>query len=229
MNKVWYLSQINIFEGMNNEDMIEINLLDAINHFNWFPKNTLVQTPGKVREGLFFVKEGKLKLYMLNERGKKITLDILERGNLFGELNSFSLGTKRVYIETMESSLICSLSEDQFKKLMIHRPQLAQKLIKILSDRLKERDDQLEKLAIHGLRTRVLHLFCTLSVKFGVIREGDVLINLALPQEEIANMLCASQEAVSGVMNELVNDGIIKTSHMSVLLSKTMLENKFHE
>lgn len=223
MNK--YLSQISLFEGMTNEDMIESNLLDTINHFQWFPRKTLVQTPENVCEGLFFVKEGKLRLYILNENGRQFTIDILARGNVFGALKSFSFGTNRVFIETMESSLICSLSENQFKKLMIRRPQLALKFIKFLSGRLKERDDQLEQLAIHGLRHRVLRLFSALSVKFGVIREGYVLIDLALSQQEIAKLLGASQEAVRGVMNELVKEGAIKTSRMNVQLAITMLED----
>ncbi|MGO4276958.1 Crp/Fnr family transcriptional regulator, partial [Paenibacillus sp. TAF58] len=135
--------------------------LDTFHHFNWITNNTLVQTPDSAREGLYFVKEGKLRLYKLNDSGKQFTLGILTRGNIFGELNSFSFGTRRVYIETMESSLLCTMSEPQFERLMINRPQLALKFLKALSDRLKEREVQLEQLALHDLRKRVLHLLST--------------------------------------------------------------------
>lgn len=36
-------------------------------------------------------------------------------------INSFSLRTKRVYIETMEASFLCSMSEPQFGRLMLNR------------------------------------------------------------------------------------------------------------
>ncbi|MDD9269693.1 Crp/Fnr family transcriptional regulator [Paenibacillus sp. GCM10023248] len=224
MNKLWYLSQISIFEEMSREEMREIDQLDTIHHFNWITKNTLVQTPESTREGLYFVKEGKLRLYKLNDSGKQFTLGILTRGNIFGELNSFSFGTRRVYIETMESSLLCTMSEPQFERLMINRPQLAFKFLTALSDRLKEREDQLEQLALHGLRERVLHLLYTLSVKFGVIQDGYALIDLPLSHQEIANMLGASREAVSGVMSELAKEGVVKTSRMSIQLAVTILE-----
>jgi len=224
MNKLWYLSQISIFEEMSREEMREIDQLDTIHHFNWITKNTLIQTPETAREGLYFLKEGKLRLYKLNDNGKQFTLGILTRGNIFGELDSFSFGTRGVYIETMESSLVCTMSEPQFERLMINRPQLALKFLKALSDRLKEREEQLEQLALHGLRERLLHLLTTLSAKFGVIQEGYALIDLPLSHQEIANMLGASREAVSGVMSELAKEGVVKTSRLSVQLAVTVLE-----
>lgn len=224
MNKLWYLSQISIFEEVSPEEIREIDQLDTIHHFNWITKNTLVQTPESPSEGLYFVKEGKLRLYKLNDDGKQFTLGILTRGNIFGELNSFSFGTKSVYIETMESSLLCTMSEPQFERLMINRPQLALKFLKALSDRLKEREEQLELLALHGLRKRLLYLLSTLSTKFGVIQDGYALIDLPLSHQEIANMLSASREAVSGVMSELAKEGVVKTSRLSVQLAVTILE-----
>lgn len=224
MNKLWYLSQISIFEEMSREEIREIDQLDTIHHFNRITKNTLIQTPESACEGLYFVKEGKLRLYKLNDSGKQFTLGILTRGNIFGELNSFSFGTRRVYIETMESSLLCTMSEPQFERLMINRPQLALKFLKALSDRLKEREEQLEQLALHGLRKRVLHLLSKLSDKFGVIQDGYALIDLPLSHQEIANMLGASREAVSGVMRELAKEGVVKVSRLSVRLDVTILE-----
>ncbi|TFE26700.1 Crp/Fnr family transcriptional regulator [Cohnella luojiensis] len=224
MNKLWYLSQISIFEEMSREEIREIDQLDTIHHFNWITKNTLVQTAESALEGLYFVKEGKLRLYKLNDSGKQFTLGILTRGNIFGELNSFSFGTRRVYIETMESSLLCTMSEPQFERLMIKRPQLALKFLKALSDRLNEREEQLEQLALHGLKKRLLHLLSTLSGKFGVIQDGYTLIDLPLSHQEIANMLGASREAVSGVMSELAKENVVKTSRLSVQLAVTILE-----
>ncbi|MEX2104973.1 MAG: helix-turn-helix domain-containing protein [Bacilli bacterium] len=42
--------------------------------------------------------------------------------------------------------------------------------------------------------------------------------------QEIANMLGASREAVSGVMSELAKEGVVKISRLSVQLAVTILE-----
>ncbi|WP_274651147.1 hypothetical protein [Paenibacillus humicola] len=80
MNKLWYLSQISIFEEMTREELKAIDVLNTITHFNWIPANALVQTPDTAPEGLSFVKEGKLRVYKLNNSGKQFTLGILTRG-----------------------------------------------------------------------------------------------------------------------------------------------------
>jgi len=223
VDKLWYLSQISIFEGMTKEEIREIDQLDTIDHFNLIPKNTIVQTPGSANEELFFVKEGKLRLYKLNDSGKQFTLGILTRGNIYGELQSFSFGTGMSFIETMESSLLCSMSESQFERLMLSRPGLALKFLKAISDQLKEREDQLERLVLHDLKGRVVHLLSTLSAKFGIIRDGYAMIDLPLSHQEIANMLGVTREAVSGVMGELAKEGVIKTSRLSVQMDVKML------
>ncbi|KRF21711.1 hypothetical protein ASG93_30415 [Paenibacillus sp. Soil787] len=223
MNKLWYLSQISIFEELTSEEMKEIDLLNTIRHFNWVPKDALVQTPDNTLKGFSFVKEGKLKVYKLNDSGKQFTLGILTHGNMFGEINSFSFGTKDVYIEAMEPTLVCSISEAQFDRLMISRPSLALKFLKAVSERLMEREEQLEQIAFNGLRERVIHLLTMLSSKFGIIVDGYAIIDLPLTHQEIANMLGVTREAVSGVMSGLVKDGVIKTSRKSVQVDAAML------
>ncbi|MBM7563987.1 Crp/Fnr family transcriptional regulator [Paenibacillus sacheonensis] len=223
IDKLWYLSKISIFEEMTSEEMKEIDLLNTIRHFNWVPKDVLVQSPDTVLEGLSFVKEGKLKVYKLNDSGKQFTLSILTHGNMFGEINSLSLGTKEVYVEALEPTLVCSISEAQFDRLMISRPSLALKLLKVVSERLKEREEQLEQIAFNGLRERVIHMLTMLSSKFGTIVDGYALIDLPLTHQEIANMLGVTREAVSGVMSGLVKDGVIKTSRKSIQVNAAIL------
>lgn len=219
MNKLWYLSQLTIFEALTMEEIEEIDRLNTVEHFTWIPKHTLVQTPRTTREGLFFVKEGKLRLYKLNEQGKQFTLSILGKGNIYGELHSFALGTKGIYVETIEPSLLCSMSENQFERLMQSQPKLAVKFLNVLSERLKEREEQLEQLALHRLKDRLLHLLFALSAKFGAPEDGYIRIDLPLSHQEMAYMLGVTREAVSGVVNELVKEGRIRTGRMTVAIA----------
>ena len=77
------------------EDLIEMEQLTLI---TTFPKNTFIQTPETFSEGLYFVKKGKLRLYKVNAQGKQFTSDILNEGNVFGEMDIISFGTRENYI-----------------------------------------------------------------------------------------------------------------------------------
>jgi CRP-like cAMP-binding protein len=213
MNKLGYLSQISMLEALPKEDLMKI---DEMAPMSTLKKNTLIQTPDTFREGLFFIKEGKLRLFKVNADGKQFTLGILGKGNVFGEIDSFSLGTRDIFIETLEETLLCSLGKEQFEKFLADRPQLALKLLKILSERLKERDEMLEQLALGDVRERVLHLLIKLSGQFGV-KDGDYhKIDLPLTHQELANMIGATRESVSVVLREFAKDDIIRTGRMSI-------------
>lgn len=213
MNKLWYLSQISMFETLPMEDLMEIERMAPMSNLK---KNILIQTPETFREGLYFLKEGKLRLYKVNPEGKQFTLGILGKGNVFGEIDSFSLGTKDIFIETMENTLLCSLGKEQFEQFLLSRPQLAMKFLKVLSERLKERDAMLEKLALGDIRDRVLHLLVKLSEQFGVEEEGYHKIDLPLSHQELANMIGATRESVTVILNVLSKDEVIRSGRMSI-------------
>lgn len=173
MDKLWYLSKISIFDTLPKEDLLEIDRMAPMTHFNALPKGTMVQTPDTYREGLYFVKLGKLRIYNINPDGKQFTAGILGPGNMFGEIDSFSFGTNDVYIETMEETLICSVLKDHFENFLSKRPKLALKFLKELSNQLK-------------VRERVIHLLVKLSNQFGKDEGMFRRIELALSHQEMA-------------------------------------------
>ena len=82
MNKLWYLSQISLFDALPMEDLMEIERMTPMVTLK---KNEMIQTPDTFREGLYMLKEGKIKLYKINSEGKQFISSILGAGNVFGE------------------------------------------------------------------------------------------------------------------------------------------------
>jgi CRP/FNR family transcriptional regulator len=220
LNKLWYLSRIHIFEALPPEDLMEIDQMTPMTHFNAIPKGTIVQTPDSNRDGLFFIKVGKLRMYKLNLEGKQYTAAILGAGNMFGEIDAFSLGTRDVYIETLEETLLCSVHKDQFEQFLLLRPQLVLRFLKEISKRLDETSELLEKLALGNVNERVLYLLLRLSDQFGVAEEQLVRIDFPLTHLELANMIGATRESVTNSLNELSKQEIIRTGRKKILIDQ---------
>jgi CRP/FNR family transcriptional regulator, anaerobic regulatory protein len=213
MNKLWYLSQIKLFDKVSPEDMEEI---DKGTRHAKIRKHTIIQTPEMVRDGLFFVKEGALRLYIVNSEGKQFTVGILGKGSTFGEIDSFSLGTHGVYIETIDDTLLCSMSGEQFEKFLSTRPHIMKRVMRILSDQLKEKNEMLEKLALGTVREKLLFLLLNLSEEFGVLEDGFHRIDLPLTHQEIGNMIGATRESVTAAINELAKEELIRTGRKTI-------------
>jgi CRP-like cAMP-binding protein len=213
MNKLWYLSQISLFEALTIEELQEIERMTPMTTIK---RGELIQSPDTFREGLYMLKEGKLKLYKINPDGKQFIVSILGSGNVFGEIDSFSLGTRDTFIETMDETILCSLGKEQFEQFLVDRPHLTVRIMKELSRLLKERDAMLAQLALSNVRDRILHLLKTLAEKFGIPEEAYHKIDMPLSHQEIANMIGSTRETVTTVLNDLSKDGVIRTGRMSV-------------
>jgi CRP-like cAMP-binding protein len=206
MNKLWYLSQINIMNELPIEDLKEIDRLASM--FKT-PMGTIISSPDHPHQSLYLLKKGKVRLYKLNREGKEFTLGILGDGNIFGEVESFSTGTGDTYVQAMEDSLICVLNKNDFEEFMKTRPRLALKMIEVLTNRLREAEEMLENLAYGSVKKRLLYLLSKLGQNFGTW-EGDYLtLNIRLSHQDLATMIGATRETVSATMSELSRQGII--------------------
>jgi CRP/FNR family transcriptional regulator, anaerobic regulatory protein len=65
-------------------------------------KGTIISSPGYSPQVLYLLKQGKVRLYKINSEGKELTLGILGQGNIFGEIETFSTGTRNVYIQRLK-------------------------------------------------------------------------------------------------------------------------------
>ncbi|MED4075489.1 Crp/Fnr family transcriptional regulator [Lysinibacillus fusiformis] len=221
MDNIQYLSQFNLLNSLSMEDLIEMEQLTLI---TTFPKNTFIQTPETFSEGLYFVKRGKLRLYKVNAQGKQFTSDILNEGNVFGEMDIISFGTRENYIETIEESHICLMNKERFENFLIQRPQFMMTLLKVLSNRIIGMSQLTQNLALGKLHDKVLYALIKLSDQFGLT--GDIeyyKIDFPLSHQEIANLVGATREAVTVVLQELVKEEVIKTGFKTIYIHREKL------
>jgi len=206
------------------EDLIEMEQLTLI---TTFPKNTFIQTPETFSEGLYFVKKGKLRLYKVNAQGKQFTSDILNEGNVFGEMDIISFGTRENFIETIEESHICLMNKERFENFLIQRPQFMMTLLKVLSNRVIGMSQLTQNLALGKLHDKVLYALIKLSDQFGLTGDNEYYkIDFPLSHQEIANLVGATREAVTVVLQELVKEEVIKTGFKTIYIHRKAFGEK---
>ncbi|OMF35712.1 Crp/Fnr family transcriptional regulator [Paenibacillus peoriae] len=221
MNSIQYLSQFNLLHSLSLEDLIEMDQMTSI---TTIAKKNFIQTPETFSEGLYFVKKGKVRLYKLNADGKQFTLDILSEGNVFGEMDMISLGTRDMYIETIEECDICRMDKDRFEHFLIEHPRFMMNMIKVLSDRISGMSSLAQHLALGNLQDKILYILLKLSDQFALqSREEYCKINFPLSHQEIANLVGATREAVTTALQELVKEKVIKTGFKTIYIHREKL------
>lgn len=183
-------------------------------------KRALIQTPDKSNQGLFLVKKGTLRLYKISDEGKQFTLDILSSGQVFGELDSFELGSSDVFIECIDDTELLWIDKKQFEVYLMAHPYIAVKFLGVLSKRLKEREFTLQNVVFSDVRERILNLLERLVIEFGLDHGDYSLIDIPLTHQEIANMIGATRESVSSIMRDLVREDYIVTGRKTIKVNR---------
>lgn len=209
MDKIKYLSRIQLFTGLELE---QLRKLEPITPANLWKKKTTIASPYTPRNCLFLIKSGTVRLYRISSSGKELTVDLLGSGHIFGEIGSFTTGTENVYAETIEDSTICTLDKDRFESIVMERPELGLKFIEIISLRLREVEEMLELIAYGSVRKRLLYLLYKLSRKFGRQLDADpgwLQLDVRITHQELASMAGSIRETVTEQLRRMIIEGVI--------------------
>jgi CRP-like cAMP-binding protein len=164
MEKIGYLSKIDLFCELQTDDLKE---LERIGPMNTVEKGQIILSPQFNIKGVYLLKEGFVRLYRLNEKGKELTINILGSGNIFGELETFSMGIRGLFAESLTQSVLCVLRKPDFEEFILQRPKVVLKLLEVMSRRANEAEEMLEQIAYSDVRTRIGNTLLKLADDFG--------------------------------------------------------------
>lgn len=227
-NMTVFLPKIESFQSLPAAILRDIQQSVTQSHTYRLSKHSILQTPGNEKSGLFFVIDGKLRFYKTNLDGKQHTVCILSKGGIFGEVETFSLGARGSYVETMEDSIVLFIPTGQFEPLLRKHSELSLLFLSELSKRLREQDQLVEKLVFQDLRGKVLYFLNRLSNKFSTEENGYRKIDIPLTHQELADMIGATREAVSLTLKELSNEGILLTSRRTIRIHTEKARNELN-
>jgi CRP-like cAMP-binding protein len=227
MDTLKYLTQINFFEGLTKE---EYDLMERKMSVIPVDKGQLIYSPGMAEEGLFLIKEGSLKIYSINVEGKPFIVSILGPGNIIGEVDSFSFGTKHFFIETLEKTLLCAVTKEEFEQFLIMRPHIALGIMKEMSSVINERNALVLNLAYGDVQIKTMTLLMNLARRFGINEGTFHRIDIPLTQQDLGNMIGSTRETITVALKELVYRQLIKTSRRTIYINmdraQQFLENQ---
>lgn len=139
MDKAWYVSHLDVFEGISDDEMMKI-AEQAVEHRCSAAKHVYGPHDGLDRQ-VFMLKEGEVVLFH-SEGGKRRIFDVLGPGSIFG--NFFPSAPDVLhYAEATPGSRYCVLSVEDFQKVTAAHPEILTRLLHKLSERLHDYEEKL--------------------------------------------------------------------------------------
>jgi CRP-like cAMP-binding protein len=206
VNKEKYLMSVPLFEKIKTKELKK--LTDKIIEKK-YPKDSYLFKQSEEGTSLFLIQSGLVKIFRSDKTGKNKTLAYLKEGDFFGEMSLLDDEKRSANAFVMEDADVLILNGIDFRAELIENPVLAVNLLKKMSERLRAADKQIEDMAFRNLHGRTASLLLELSAKYRKKECSDIVIDLKLTHNEIAEMIGTAREPVTVILNDFKKAGCI--------------------
>ncbi len=170
-------------------------------------------------DALYVMLDGRVELSRIGDEGRRLALDVLTRGAVFGEIALFDPGPRTATATALDACRLLMLRHGDLMRAIEGNPGLALEMLGLMGQRMRYMNEQLNEHVFlplpQRLARKVLH-FAPMA------DQGTACLKLS--HSELADLVGASREAVSKVLSGWKRQGILQTGRGSVeLLNRNAL------
>lgn len=184
--------------GDNDADQLAAEFGESI-----FAGGTFVFRRGDAAARIHVVRSGAIELSRV-VNGRRVALQILRPGDVFGDVPAFLGEPERFDARAMEDSAILSLDGESLFAMLQTRPHVARRWIVSLAERMAGLQERLGDLLAGGLDAQLASV---------LVREAGHDGEVELTQDHLAEMLGAARTSVQRVLKQLELEGLIEVGY----------------
>jgi CRP/FNR family transcriptional regulator, nitrogen oxide reductase regulator len=198
--KVRALKQSPVFATLDEPELAELSRLAF--------ERRLVADEAVFWEGddsgcFYIVAEGQVKVTKLTSTGKEVILAFFGTGEMFGEVAVLENEPYPASARAVTDAHLIGLRKKDFLAFLIRYPEVALKVISLLSGRLREAQSRLRDLAGERVEQRLARLLVRLSARLGP--------TLPFTRQELSDMAGTTTETTIRVFSQWKNRGILRS------------------
>ncbi len=179
--------------------------IEAYVYHRGYEARQVVFFPDDPCDYVYWVRDGRIRVTRVSGDGRELTFRHLGQGDMLGEECVADRPKRNDYAEALEPSTLCLMRTDDFRRVAREEVELAHAVALRLSQRVLELEQILVETVFNTVRSRVCCVLLRLSKREGHRRAAS----LNITHQELANLVGATRETVTGVLHGLRTDGVI--------------------
>lgn len=209
------LRSISLFSALETRELEE---LGSHVHSHTYPKGTQIITEGDDPECLFFVFSGRVKVFLSNDKGKELVMNIHQPGDFFGEVGVLERMPRTASVLALDRTRLGIMSGENFERWLSGNPRTALRLVYDLAHRLRQATDHVRRLSMMDVYGRLAVTIMNLSEE----ENGERVVRERITQQKLADHIGASREMVSRIMKDLRAGDYIDIEHGHLHIKKPL-------
>ncbi|HLG34390.1 MAG TPA: response regulator [Bacteroidia bacterium] len=181
-----------------------------------YRKKEIIYDEGNYPKGISFIIKGKVKSYRTHELGKEFITGLYKEGDFFGYLALLEDGKYTDSAMTLDDSEICLIPKEDFFALIYKNAEVSRRFIRMLSDNLHEKEEQLLNLAYNSVRKRVAEALITLHSRYK--KESEPKFTISISREDLANLAGTATETTIRTLSDFKEEGLLEIKGGTITL-----------
>ncbi len=202
----------------------------------FYEEGEVIYGPCQQDTAAYYVRSGRVKLYHLDESGKRLTLAVLGPGSLFGEMALVGEEHRDSSAEALEDTVCWVIERERLRARARDRENapLMIGLLQLFLWRMAEVQERLKEMVFKDLETRLARTLLYLIRRHGRRRRGNRWeIAFKVTHQEIAELVGGTRENVTMLLNRFEAEGLLEKQryHIEIvdlpkLIERASLEEK---
>jgi len=183
------------------------------------PRNAHVYKRGETARHFFVIESGMAKLVGALEDDREVLLSLVGPGDALGE-KAVLCDTPRDHSAiVVKEACIYQVPANEFRELCRLKPELWIMVAGLLARRAEEMKRRVELVSFFRVEQRILYSLADLAETLGGNEAAENCVEIPLSQADLANMVGATRETTSSMLNLFERKGLLRLGRRHVRIA----------
>jgi CRP-like cAMP-binding protein len=217
------LGRISLFAGLDQGELAAI----ARNAFvRRLARGQILFSEGEPSDHLFFVRSGRLRVFVVSSHGEELVLSVLGPGAALGELSVLDREPRSATVEALEAAELIAVPGDDARTLLETSPKALRAVAVALAAGMRRLSGTAADLVFLDLPRRLAKLLLAESV---TRPDGTTESRLAMSQTGVAARLGVTRQSLNRAMSALAQRSWITVDGATIRLDDVAALTRFAE
>jgi CRP/FNR family transcriptional regulator, cyclic AMP receptor protein len=213
--KLAVLAEHSLLKSVKPEELVPLAAYASVIHHN---ARSIIFRQGDPGTSMMAVLSGRVRICSFSSEGREVTLNIVRKGEFFGEIALLDGKTRTAEAVAIEPTDLLVLERRHFLPWLEAHPSVCLRMFNVLCDRLRRTSTQLEDTLFLEVPCRLARCLVRLAAAFGVPGKEGTRIDVKLSQQQLGTLVGITRESTNKHLSEWQRDGLITVSAGSVTI-----------
>ncbi|MCS6928671.1 MAG: Crp/Fnr family transcriptional regulator [Saprospiraceae bacterium] len=216
MDVLYQLRQFPILASLTPQELDELAHLAEMRAV---PKHTFIYMADEPSDYLCFLVQGSVKVGIYTPDGREIVRSFQHPYTIFGEMGLSGESKRAEFASSMNQNVrFISIKTADFRPFLERNFMLAQAMFNHLGERVRRAERHWESLLCKDVRSRIVDFLKETAFQRGRQVGFETLLKHGFTQQDLANLIGASRQTVTSILNELRKSNLIYFNRTSILI-----------